>query len=58
MIVGAPKANSTLNNYRTIIESGVVYSCSVGKAECNEIILDSEGVYIYILYFKKTNNYC
>lgn len=47
VIVGAPKANSSLINYQYIKEPGVVYSCPLDEKECKEIQLDAEGIIIF-----------
>ncbi|KAH8291423.1 hypothetical protein KR054_011554 [Drosophila jambulina] len=43
IIVGAPRAQSTLESQRTINETGAIYRCSLLNGQCNPYILDQTG---------------
>ncbi|KAH8253011.1 hypothetical protein KR032_003177 [Drosophila birchii] len=43
IIVGAPRAQSTLESQRNINETGVIYRCSLLNGQCNPYILDDKG---------------
>ncbi|XP_041675657.1 integrin alpha-PS4-like [Drosophila eugracilis] len=43
IIVGAPRANSTLEKQHDIIEPGVIFSCSLKNGTCQQYEIDSEG---------------
>ncbi|KAH8348114.1 hypothetical protein KR084_004242, partial [Drosophila pseudotakahashii] len=43
IIVGAPRAQSTLNSQSTIEEPGAIYRCSLKNARCSTYVLDFKG---------------
>ncbi|XP_020800285.1 integrin alpha-PS3 isoform X2 [Drosophila serrata] len=43
IIVGAPRAQSTLESQRNINETGAIYRCSLLNGQCNPYILDQTG---------------
>ncbi|EDV55932.1 integrin alpha-PS3 isoform X2 [Drosophila erecta] len=43
IIVGAPRAQSTLESQRTINETGAIYRCSLTSGVCNPYVLDPLG---------------
>ncbi|EDW47967.1 integrin alpha-PS3 isoform X1 [Drosophila sechellia] len=43
IIVGAPRAQSTLESQRTINETGAIYRCSLTNSVCSPYVLDSRG---------------
>ncbi|XP_017069438.1 integrin alpha-PS3 isoform X2 [Drosophila eugracilis] len=45
IIVGAPRAQSTLESQRTINETGAIYRCSLTSGTCSPYVLDPKGNY-------------
>ncbi|KAH8246598.1 hypothetical protein KR038_003787 [Drosophila bunnanda] len=43
IIVGAPRAQSTLESQRNINETGAIYRCSLLNGQCNPYVLDQTG---------------
>nr|CAD7439838.1 unnamed protein product [Timema bartmani] len=44
LVVGAPRANSTLQNHRSIFQPGVTYQCDLSQDnKCSQIVLDPTG---------------
>nr|CAD7588151.1 unnamed protein product [Timema genevievae] len=44
LVVGAPRANSTLQNHQNIFQPGVTYQCDLSQDnKCSQIVLDPTG---------------
>ena len=43
IIVGAPRANSTLPEQVRINEPGVIYKCTIQNGQCNPFNFDNSG---------------
>ncbi|KAH8277662.1 hypothetical protein KR018_003291, partial [Drosophila ironensis] len=43
IIVGAPRAQSTLETQKNINETGAIYRCSLASGSCSPYVLDPEG---------------